>query len=75
MTKTERLLFIINLLKVKKTITFDKLLEKCRVSKRTLYRDIAFLSELNFPISYDKNKGYRLTKKINLPRMNFNKGK
>jgi predicted DNA-binding transcriptional regulator YafY len=69
MTKSERLLFIINLFRVKKRITLDELAQECEVSKRTVYRDILSLSSLDIPIYFDN--GYRLARNISLPALNF----
>lgn len=69
MTKTERLLYIIDLFRVRKSISLAELTEECRVSKRTVYRDLLSLSDMDIPIYYDN--GYRLAKKISLPALNF----
>jgi len=69
MTKAERLLFIVNLFRVKKKITLDELQQECGVSKRTIFRDLLALSSMNIPIYYDN--GYRLARDISLPALNF----
>ncbi len=69
MTKSERLLFIVNLFRVRKRVTLEELARECEVSKRTIYRDLLSLSSLNIPIYYDE--GYRLTREISLPALNF----
>ncbi|MEW6015798.1 MAG: HTH domain-containing protein [Candidatus Zixiibacteriota bacterium] len=69
MTKSERLLFIVNLFRVRKRVTLEELARECEVSKRTIYRDLLSLSSLNIPIYYDD--GYRLTREISLPALNF----
>ncbi len=68
-TKAERLLFIINLFRVRKKISLRELANECGVSMRTIYRDLAALSDLNVPIYSDD--GYKLEKKIFLPPLNF----
>ena len=69
MTKSERLLFIVNLFRVRKRVTLDELVRECEVSKRTVYRDLLSLSGLNIPIYFDD--GYRLAREISLPALNF----
>ncbi|MBN2226608.1 MAG: HTH domain-containing protein [candidate division Zixibacteria bacterium] len=69
MTKAERLLFLVNLFRVRRRITLEELARECEVSTRTIYRDIVSLSNLNVPIYYDG--GYRLTKGVSLPPLAF----
>ncbi|MFH2035758.1 MAG: hypothetical protein ABIJ45_05090, partial [Candidatus Zixiibacteriota bacterium] len=38
----------------------EKIIKNCHVSKRTVFRDMALLADLNFPVYY--NEGYRLLK-------------
>lgn len=69
MTKAERLLFIINLFRIRARVTLEELALECGVSKRTIYRDLLSLSSLEIPIYYDD--GYRLAADISLPALNF----
>lgn len=69
MTKSERLLYIINLFRVRKRITLEQLADECNVSKRTVYRDLDSLSMLNIPVYCDN--GYTLARDITLPPLNF----
>lgn len=69
MTKAERLLFIVNLFRVKKSVSMKELVGECGVSRRTIYRDILSLSGLNIPVYFDD--GYRLSREISLPALNF----
>ena len=69
MTKSERLLFIVNLFRVKKRVTLAELAQECEVSKRTIYRDLLSLSGLSIPVYFDN--GYRLAREISLPALNF----
>ncbi|UCD93733.1 MAG: HTH domain-containing protein [Candidatus Zixiibacteriota bacterium] len=69
MTKAERLLFIVNLFRVRKAISLDELAQECEVSTRTIYRDLISLSDLNIPVYFDR--GYRLSRDISLPALNF----
>ncbi|UCE26842.1 MAG: WYL domain-containing protein [Candidatus Coatesbacteria bacterium] len=57
MKKSERLFYVYNLLKTGASFTIADLVEKCNVSERTIYRDIADLSAY-IPLYYDD--GYRL---------------
>ena len=65
MKKAERILYILNLLRVNKTINLSRLITDCSVSKRTIYRDLVTLDELNFPVFYED--GYRLVNRVKLP--------
>ncbi len=69
MTKAERLLFIVNMFRVRKTVTLDELAQECEVSTRTVYRDLLSLSSLNIPVYF--HDGYRLARDISLPPLNF----
>jgi|GEM_PF-1742034 len=57
MKKSERLFYIYNLLRTGASFSIADLVEKCNVSERTVYRDIADLSAY-IPLYYDD--GYRL---------------
>ena len=69
MTKTERLLFILNLFRVKKSARIDELAAECNVSRRTIYRDLQVLIAMDIPIYC--NDGYNLVDKISMPPLNF----
>jgi predicted DNA-binding transcriptional regulator YafY len=69
MTKAERLLFICNLLRVRRRVTLEELARECEVSRRTIYRDLLSLSNLNIPVYYDN--GYKLARETSLPELNF----
>lgn len=69
MTKAERLLFIVNLFRVRQKITLSELTRECEVSERTIYRDLTSLSTINIPIYFDN--GYQLVREISLPPLNF----
>jgi hypothetical protein len=60
MTKSERLLFLIRLMRDHKGVSLQEMSVRCGVSHRTLYRDFRALSRLNYPIRYDN--GYRLSR-------------
>jgi predicted DNA-binding transcriptional regulator YafY len=68
-TKTERLLYLINLIKSHHNQTSKELAEKCKVSERTIFRDLNSLASATFPIYYDK--GYRFMEGAFLPTLNL----
>lgn len=69
MTKYDRLLYILNLLRSRRTLNAKNLAEECQVTERSIYRDILSLSEANVPIYYDR--GYKLASESFLPTLNF----
>lgn len=69
MGKSDRLLLILNLLRIRKNLNASDLANECEVSERTMYRDIQALSEAGVPIYYDQ--GYRLLTNAFLPPLNF----
>ncbi len=69
MPKNDRLLYILNLLRSRRTLNAARLAEECGVTERSIYRDIISLSEANIPIYYDN--GYKLASDNFLPPLNF----
>ena len=69
MTKQDRLLYILNLLRARKNLNAALLAAECGVTERSIYRDIISLSEANVPIYYDN--GYKLASDNFLPPLNF----
>jgi predicted DNA-binding transcriptional regulator YafY len=69
MAKYDRLLYILNLLRSRRSLNARRLAEECRVTERSIYRDIISLSEANIPIYYDN--GYKLASGNFLPPLNF----
>jgi predicted DNA-binding transcriptional regulator YafY len=69
MAKYDRLLYILNLLRSRRTLNAQRLAEKCQVTERSIYRDLISLSEANVPIYYDN--GYKLASENFLPPLNF----
>ncbi|MFQ6008334.1 MAG: helix-turn-helix transcriptional regulator, partial [Candidatus Zixiibacteriota bacterium] len=65
MTKAERLVYLINMIRNRGPVLVNKMADECGVSSRTIYRDINSLMRLNIPIYY--NKGYRLARDIGFP--------
>ncbi len=70
LTKYDRLLYILNLLRSRRNLTAGKLAAECGVTERTIYRDIVALSEANIPIYFDN--GYKYASGNFLPPLNFN---
>ncbi len=71
MTKSERLLHLIKLLKERESLHIHDMVDACKVSHRTIYRDLNSLVKLNVPIKYDN--GYRLVKDAGIPFEVLNK--
>ncbi|HHI02722.1 MAG: hypothetical protein DRP51_05785 [Candidatus Zixiibacteriota bacterium] len=69
MARLERLLYLVNLFKVREKVTLQELVAESGVSKRTVYRDLETLSRMNVPIRYDN--GYHLAGDVSLPTFNF----
>jgi predicted DNA-binding transcriptional regulator YafY len=69
MKKSSRLIYVINLIRNNRNLNASKLAKLCNVTQRTIYRDIAELSEANVPVYYDR--GYKLASDIFMPPLNF----
>jgi predicted DNA-binding transcriptional regulator YafY len=69
MTKAERLLHLITLIRSYRNLTSKQLSEKCGVSERTIFRDINSLAAAGFPIYYDR--GYKFLDGAFLPTLNM----
>ena len=69
MSKYDRLLYILNLLRSRKNLNARMLAKECGVTERSIYRDMLALSEANIPIYYDR--GYKLASDLFLPPLNF----
>ena len=69
MSKSGRLLAILNLIRTHHAITSLKLAEKCGVSERTIFRDLAALCDVGAPVYYDN--GYKLLPGFFLPPINL----
>jgi len=57
-TKTERLMNLINLIKSREVVTVQDMSREFGISQRTVYRDLNTLSKMNIPVYYEN--GYRL---------------
>ncbi len=69
MSKYDRMLYILNLLRSRRNLNAAMLAQECGVTERSIYRDIAALSEVNVPIYYDR--GYKFASNNFLPPLNF----
>jgi predicted DNA-binding transcriptional regulator YafY len=69
MTKAERIIFILSLLRGNRILKAKDLAQKCGVSERTIYRDIISISGINIPIYFEN--GYKLISQNFLPPVNF----
>ncbi len=67
--KTERLLYILSLLRLNRRLRASDLARKCGVTERTIYRDIISISAANIPIYFDG--GYKLLHDGFLPPTNL----
>lgn len=69
MSKHERLLSEINLLKARKNLNATNLSRELGVSKRTIYRDMLSLAKAQVPVYFDN--GYKLLSETFFPTLNF----
>lgn len=58
MKSTERLQHLIYLLQSGRKLTADDLADEFGVTRRTIFRDLRRLSDLNIPVTHDHNSGY-----------------
>ncbi len=72
MNRIDRLLGIITLLQTKKFITAEKISEKFKISKRTVYRDVKAICEQGIPVGVEPLKGYFIVDGYFLPPVLFN---
>lgn len=69
MSRHDRLLHILSLIKARRVMSVAELARECEVTPRTIYRDIDTISRANYPIFYDR--GYRLLPTASLPPPQF----
>jgi len=71
MPKWDRLLYFLQLIRVRRNLDIKRLAEECGVSERTIYRDIISLGkDARIDIFYDR--GFKLSDETFLPPLNFN---
>jgi hypothetical protein len=69
MTKAERLIYLVNMIKNRGSVFVRDMAMECGVSDRTIYRDLNSLSRMNIPIYYQN--GYRLVRDTSVPFMDL----
>jgi predicted DNA-binding transcriptional regulator YafY len=72
MTKAERIMFLINLIRSGDAGSIDELSEKCDVSPRTIYRDLESLQKMNIPVYFDA--GYHIKEEADLSFLDVDAG-
>jgi predicted DNA-binding transcriptional regulator YafY len=56
----------------RKQISVDYLAEHYNVSRRTIFRDLNFITEMEVPVAYDPERGYSIPKTYSIPPLMFN---
>ncbi len=69
MTKTERMMNLINLIKSREVLTVQDMSREFGISQRTVYRDLKTLAKMNVPIYYED--GYRIGQETHFPDSMF----
>ncbi|MDH4157098.1 MAG: DeoR family transcriptional regulator [candidate division Zixibacteria bacterium] len=69
MTKAERLIYLVNMIKNRGSVLVKDMAAECGVSDRTIYRDLNSLSRMNIPVYYQN--GYRLMRDTDVPFMDL----
>jgi predicted DNA-binding transcriptional regulator YafY len=72
MRRADRLFQLVQVLRSRRFATGDQLAAELRVSRRTVYRDIADLSRSGVPIRGEAGVGYRMERGYELPPLTFN---
>jgi predicted DNA-binding transcriptional regulator YafY len=69
---TERLLRLITLFQTsRQRLTVNDLAERFGVTRRTIFRDLRKMSELEIPVTYDPFEGHGIMKDYNIPPLMF----
>jgi predicted DNA-binding transcriptional regulator YafY len=71
MRRADRLFQLVQVLRTRRAATGQQLADSLRVSKRTVYRDIADLQTSGIPIRGEAGVGYRLERGFELPPLTF----
>jgi len=67
LSKTLRIIQLINLLNTRRSVTVKTIKEACQIPERTAYRYLNTISEANIPVYFDRNiQAYRLNTDANL---------
>ena len=72
MNRIDRLLGMITLLQTKKFVSAEKIADKFKISKRTVYRDIKAICEQGIPVGVEPTKGYFIVDGYFLPPVLLN---
>ncbi len=67
-----RLKLILMLQESKKRLTVQELADTFGVSRRTIFRDFNFLSDINVPVTWDEYSGYGVIEGYKIPPLMFN---
>jgi len=67
-----RLKLILMLQDSKKKLTVNDLADEFGVSRRTIFRDFNFLSDINVPVTWDEYSGYGVIEGYKIPPLMFN---
>ncbi|MCH8488009.1 MAG: WYL domain-containing protein [Candidatus Cyclonatronum sp.] len=71
MNSTERRLNLLLLLQSNRKWTVKDMANHFGVSRRTIFRDLATFSEINLPVTYDKEGGHGMMKGYSIPPIMF----
>jgi predicted DNA-binding transcriptional regulator YafY len=71
MNRTDRLVAMVLFLQGRRVVRADELAEHFEIAVRTVYRDIAALSEAGVPVAGEAGVGYSLVKGYHLPPVMF----
>ncbi len=71
-SQERRLQILLMLQSRRKHINVDYLAEYFDVSRRTIFRDLNFISEMDVPIAHDLESGYSIPKTFSIPPLMFN---
>lgn len=68
---TERRMKLLLLLQSNQHLTVNEIAERFDISRRTVFRDLNFLQDLNVPVTWDKDQGYGIMRGYTIPPLMF----
>lgn len=71
MNRIDRLFGILTLIQSRKFVPIEKICDKFKISKRTVFRDIKAIGEQGVPIGFEQGKGYFVVHGYYLPPVSF----
>jgi predicted DNA-binding transcriptional regulator YafY len=71
-SQERRLQILLMLQSGRKQLNVDYLAERFNVSRRTIFRDLNFITDMDVPIAHDLNSGYSIPKSYSIPPLMFN---